>query len=223
MKITWLGQAGLLFETNNMKIMVDPYLSNSVVKLNPNNYRRVPVDERFFEVRPDIMIFTHNHLDHYDPETVKHFISAETQITVLAPTSVWNEVRQLGGRNNYVMFNRWSRWTENEVRFSAVKAEHSDAYAIGVILEAEGKKYYITGDTLYNEEIFGDLPEDIDAIFLPVNGLGNNMNMTDAKCFCERVGAAAVPMHCGLFDNMDLHDFAYEDKVVPEFYREIKL
>lgn len=223
MKITWLGQAGLLFETNNMKIMVDPYLSNSVVKVNPNNYRRVPVDERFFEVRPDIMIFTHNHLDHYDPETVKHFISAETQITVLAPTSVWNEVRQFGGRNNYVMFNRWSRWTENEVRFSAVKAEHSDACAIGVILEAEGKKYYITGDTLYNEEIFGDLPEDIDAIFLPVNGLGNNMNMTDAKRFCERVGAAAVPMHCGLFDNMDLHDFAYEDKVVPEFYREIKL
>lgn len=223
MKITWLGQAGLLFETNNMKIMVDPYLSNSVVKVNPNNYRRVPVDERFFEVRPDIMIFTHNHLDHYDPETVKHFISAETQITVLAPTSVWNEVRQFGGRNNYVMFNRWSQWTENEVRFSAVKAEHSDACAIGVILEAEGKKYYITGDTLYNEEIFGDLPEDIDAIFLPVNGLGNNMNMTDAKRFCERVGAAAVPMHCGLFDNMDLHDFAYEDKVVPEFYREIKL
>lgn len=223
MKITWLGQAGLLFETDDLKIMVDPYLSDSVVKVNPNNYRRVPVDESFFNVRPDVMIFTHNHLDHYDPETVMRFINAETQITVLAPTSVWNEVRQFGGRNNYVMFNRWSRWTEKEVRFSAVKAEHSDAYAIGVILEAEGKKYYITGDTLYNEEIFGDLQEDIDVIFLPVNGLGNNMNMTDAKCFCERVGARAVPMHCGLFDNLDMHEFAYEDKVVPEFWQEIKL
>ena len=30
MKITWLGQAGLLFETEGMRIVVDPYLSNSV-------------------------------------------------------------------------------------------------------------------------------------------------------------------------------------------------
>ena len=30
MKITWLGQAGLLFDNGKVKIMVDPYLSNSV-------------------------------------------------------------------------------------------------------------------------------------------------------------------------------------------------
>ncbi len=222
MKITWLGQAGLLFETSGMKIMVDPYLSNSVVNVNPNNYRRVPVDERFFDIKPDVMIFTHNHLDHYDPETVPHFIGENTAVTVLAPWSVWNEVKQLGGReNNYIVFNRKTQWTERGVRFSAVKAEHSDEYAIGVILEAEGKTYYITGDTLYNETIFDDLQKQIDVIFLPVNGLGNNMNMTDAKRFCERVGAKAVPMHCGLFDNMDLHDFEYENKVVPLFYQEV--
>ena len=222
MKITWLGQAGLLFETEELKIMIDPYLSNSVVKINPNNYRRVPVDERFFDVKPDVMIFTHNHLDHYDPETVPLFIREDTAVTVLAPWSVWNEVKQLGGReNNYVVFNRKTQWTESGVRFSAVKAEHSDEYAIGVILEAEGKTYYITGDTLYNDTIFDDLPKEIDVVFLPVNGLGNNMNMTDAKRFCEYIGAKAVPMHCGLFDNMNLHDFEYEDKVVPTFYQEV--
>lgn len=32
MKITWLGQAGLLFETGETTILVDPYLSNSVEK-----------------------------------------------------------------------------------------------------------------------------------------------------------------------------------------------
>ena len=35
MKITWLGQAGLLFETEKLTIMIDPYLSNSVEKINP--------------------------------------------------------------------------------------------------------------------------------------------------------------------------------------------
>ena len=49
------------------------------------------------------------------------------------------------------------------------------------------------------------------------------MNMADGKIFCERLGAKAVPMHCGLFDNLDMNDFEYPNKVVPEFYKEIKL
>ena len=64
MKITWLGQSGLLFEKENLKIMIDPYLSDSVRKVNPNNYRRVEVNTGFLAVKPDVMIFTHNHLDH---------------------------------------------------------------------------------------------------------------------------------------------------------------
>jgi hypothetical protein len=47
--------------------------------------------------------------------------------------------------------------------------------------------------------------------------------MVDAKRFCERIGAVAVPMHCGLFDEKKLNHFEYENKIVPEFYREIKL
>lgn len=75
MKITWLGQAGLMFENYNVKIMIDPYLSDSVKKVNPENYRRVPISESLFDTKPDIMVFTHNHLDHYDPETVTKFIN----------------------------------------------------------------------------------------------------------------------------------------------------
>ena len=75
MKITFLGQAGLLFEKNGFNIMIDPYFSNSVEKLNSQNYRRVGVDESFLNIKPNVMIFTHNHLDHYDPESVNHFIT----------------------------------------------------------------------------------------------------------------------------------------------------
>ena len=59
-----------------------------------------------YDVKPDIMIFTHNHLDHYDPETVKQFITEQSNILVLATKSVWEDVRKMGGNNNYVMFNR---------------------------------------------------------------------------------------------------------------------
>ena len=224
MKVTWLGQAGLLFETENKIIMVDPYLSDSVEKINPRNKRRVPVDKSFFNVKPDIIVLTHNHLDHTDPDTLKYYISENSNTLVLASENAWRPVRKLfGGINNYVMFTRHSEWTEGNIKFTAVKAEHSDENAIGFIMEAEGKKYYVTGDTLYNKNIFSDLPEGIDYVFLPINGRGNNMNMEDGKRFCEQIGAKAIPLHCGLFDDLDMNKFGYENKVIPEFYKEINL
>jgi len=224
MRVTWLGQAGLLFETDGKTIIVDPYLSDSVEKIEPLNRRRQPIDVRFLEMKPDIIVLTHNHLDHTDPETLQHYLKPDRDILVLASGNAYYNVRkQFGGRNNYVLFNRHTQWTQGAVTFRAVKAEHSDDCAIGVILEAEGKKYYITGDTLYNSDIFSDLPDGIDYIFLPVNGKGNNMNMYDAARFCTQIGAVAVPLHCGLFDSLDLNDFAYEPKAVPQIYRKIKL
>ena len=224
MKVTYLGQAGLLFEKRGFKIMIDPYLSDSVEKINPKNYRRVPVDESFFKIKPDVMIFTHNHLDHYDPKTVSHFIDENSNITVLAPKSVWDEVRKIGGNNNYVLFNRHTEWTQNGIKFTAVKAEHSDITPIGVIIDDGERKYYVTGDTLYNEEIFADIPSDIYALFLPVNGVGNNMNMTDAARFAKRINAErTVPIHIGMFDELTADEFDCENKIIANIYKEIML
>ena len=213
MRVTWLGQGGFLFEKNDFRVIVDPYLSNSVEKINSKNWRRFPVDEKWFSVRSDVMIFTHCHLDHYDPETVEHFITADSSVTVLAPGSVWGQVRTTGGDNNYVLFDRHTQWSEGGLVFRAVKAEHSDDHAIGVIIEDGEKKYYITGDTLYNTEIFQDLDKDIDVVFLPVNGVGNNMNAVDAALFVQKIGAKVnVPMHYGLFDELKAEEMELPGK-----------
>lgn len=224
MKVTWLSQAGLLFENENIKVIVDPYLSDSVEKINPKNYRRTPVDEAFLKIKPDVIICTHNHLDHVDPETLCHYLTEDSGVVVLAPEAAFLEVKKFGGNNNYVKFNRHTSWTQNGVKFTAVKAEHTDLHPIGVIIDDGEKKYYTTGDTLYNDDIFEDIPDDIDVLFLPVNGVGNNMNMTDAARFAERVNAKiTVPLHVGLFDNLKAEDFPYENKVIPELFKEIKL
>lgn len=225
MKITWLGQAGLLFETEGKKILIDPYLSDFVKTVNPKNYRRVPVDERFLQIKPDVILCTHNHLDHVDPETLKHYLREDTECLVLAPEGGWQEIRKFGGSNNYVRFQNGTEWTEGGVRFRAVFAEHSDPYAIGVILSAEGKNYYVTGDTLYSERVFESLPDtELEAVFLPINGVGNNMNAADAARFAKRTGAKyAVPIHFGLFDELDPHTFEHPNRVIPRYYQEIKL
>lgn len=224
MTVTWLGQAGLLFKADGKKIMIDPYFSDSVGKIDSKKHRRAEVLPEFLELKPDIMLFTHAHLDHYDPETVKHFINEKSKVLVLAPSSVWEKVRGIGGDNNFVLFNRHTEWTEGKLGFTAVRAEHSDPTPIGIIIEFEGKKLYITGDTLYNEEIFSDLPNDIDTLFLPVNGVGNNMNMSDAARFAKRVNPnTAYPIHVGMFDDISPCEWSFENKKILKIYEEIEL
>jgi L-ascorbate 6-phosphate lactonase len=226
MKITYLGQAGLLFETGGKTIVIDPYLSDSVAKIEPQNVRRTPIDERFLQIQPDVIVVTHNHADHLDKETLCHYLTAESKTLVLAPRSAWLELRKFGGLDNrYIAFNAGTTWTEDEIVFQAVKAEHSDEYAIGVILSAERKNYYITGDTLYSERVFESLPKTaIDVVFLPVNGVGNNMNFADAKRFAQRIKAKkTVPIHIGTFDNLNAESWDCKNKAIPSLYGEINL
>ena len=89
MKITWIGQAGLILKSQGKTVIVDPYLSDSVKKVNPHNYRRVPVDTNLFGIKPDIIILTHNHMDHTDEETLRHYITQDSRVTVLASGEAW--------------------------------------------------------------------------------------------------------------------------------------
>ena len=222
MKITWLGQAGFLLETDRLKIIIDPYLSESCLKLNPDLYRRMPVDEKYLEIEPDVIIITHDHLDHYDPDTLKNYLNKNGGITVLSPASVFEKIIKFGNKHNYVKFDRHTEWSVGDIRFSAVKAVHSDERAIGVIIETDGKKYYHTGDTLYNTEIFDDISDDIFALFVVVNGRGNNMNQADAERFAARIGAKyVVPMHWGLHDDLYPDSLNVNNIVIPEIYKEI--
>ncbi len=224
MKVILLGQSGLLFDLDGVRVMVDPYLSNSVERLEPKNYRRQPIDESFFDIKPDILVLTHNHLDHTDPETLKKLFSRHNGICVLASGNAWQTVRKFGGDNNYIMFNRGTVWTEKGIRFEAIHAEHSDDKAVGVIISYDGKNYYITGDTLYNKKVIKDINVPIDVVFLPINGVGNNMNMTDAAQFAREIKAkTAVPVHFGMFDSINAGKFNFKNKVIPEIYKEISV
>ena len=232
MKITHLGQAGLLIKTKDLTIMIDPYFTDSVGETDPKKHRRVEMDPRFWQLRPDVLLFTHSHLDHYDPATAGRILKENRGITVLAPTSVWGQVRGFGGDHNYVLFDRHTQWTEGSVRFTAVKAAHSDNFAIGVLVNTQGKTLYVTGDTLYNTEVLEDVAQylappapaghpphkcggQVDVVFLPVNGMGNNMNATDAARFVRDCGAKlAVPVHVGLFDDLTGDILQIDNKVV---------
>ena len=228
MKVTWLTQAGLLFENSKIKIMVDPYLSNSVGERDPKKNRRIAVDEKFLSVTPDVLLITHDHLDHLDPATLGKILDTDKTITVLAPENAYKRLLELGGPHNYVLLAPHSVWSEGGVTFYAVHAEHSDRTAVGFIIDDGKETFYVTGDTLYNYDVIDDvldLVEDgVDWVFLPINGVGNNMNAKDAADFAYEIGAkSAVPLHYGLFDSINPATFDFEEAVLLEPYKETKL
>lgn len=223
-KVTWLGQAGLYIQLAGVNILIDPYLSDSVGKKDPTKTRRVPADPSFFDITPDVLAFTHDHEDHYDEETAARYLAQKRAFTVLAPGECWKKARAHGGGHNYVLFNTDTQWTQGNVRFTAVAAVHSDPAAIGILVEGEGKTLYITGDTLYSKKLLEHLPEKIDVIFLPINGTGNNMNMTDAARLVGDTGATiAIPLHVGMMDDLDPRDFPCENKQILTVYQQTLL
>ena len=229
MKVTWLGQAGLTFENENVKIMVDPYLSDSLASRGESFKRRIPANDEYFNYSPNVVLITHEHEDHLNIETLSRVAkNAKYPITFLAPESCYKKLSELGGEHNYVMLNAHSVWSEKGVTFYAVHAEHSDRFAVGFIIDDGRKTYYVSGDTLYNYDVLDDvleLVEDgVDVAFLPINGRGNNMHAKDAADFAYELSAkCAVPVHYGMFDDVNPESFDFEDSLTLEPYNTVEL
>ena len=229
MKVTWLTQAGLLFDNGTIKVMVDPYLSDSCGKVKPDKHRRIPVDEAIFDVKPDVILITHDHLDHLDPETLERFLSDTSKsIIVMSPEQSFRKLMQYQNGHNYVRLSPHSVWSHGGITFYAVKAEHSDPTAAGFILDDGMKTYYVSGDTLYNYDVIDDVLDlvdgGVDYAFVPINGVGNNMNAKDAADFAYEIGAkCAVPLHYGLFDDINPKEFDFDDALVLEPFKETEL
>ncbi len=229
MKVTWLTHSGLLFDNGTVKIMVDPYLSDAVGGHDPAKHRRIPVREELLDVKPDVILITHDHADHLDPETLERLLSDTSRsVLVMAPEAAYSRLVQYKNGHNYVRLAPHTVWSFGGVTFYSVKAEHSDPTAAGFILDDGIKTYYVSGDTLYNYDVIDDVLDLVDSgvdyAFVPINGTENNMNAKDAADFAYEIGAkCAVPVHYGLFDSVDPRDFDFDDALVLEPYEETEL
>ena len=228
MKVTWLGEAGLLFDNGRIRVLVDPYLSDSLGDSDPTKHRRLPVPEEYLSPSADVLVLTNTEPDRLDDATLTRILGAGKRLTVLASEGAYNRVRYFGGGHNYVLLSPHSVWSEGGITFYSVKAEHSDRTAIGIILDDGERTYYSTGDTLYNYDVLDDCldlaPDGVDYVFLPINGYGNNMNAKDAADFAYELGAGrAIPVHYGLLDEVDPADFDFEDAMILDPFTETEL
>ena len=229
MKTVWLGQGGLLIISGKLKIVVDPYLSNSMRLVDKTMKRRLKVKKKFLRVKPDMIIVTNSHPDHADMVTLKKYLHKTKRGTVvLASEKAYDKIyrERIAGRYLNIMFEEGDEWTLKHLRVKGVRCKTDDKTAFGVIIEDSmtGKTVYIAGNTLYNKYLVQEIPKGLDVAYIPISGQYSTMNMDDAQRFATDLEAkVVVPFHFGMFDKINPEGFGCENKIVPKPYRVIPI
>ena len=196
MRITWIGQGGYLIKSGKSEILVDPYLSDIVGKLH-GKPRLYPAPFEPESVNCDAVICTHDHLDHLDPEAIEKMKDEQFFLVTNEGASHLEEL----GKKNYKVLGVGDSMTIGEFEVTAVYANHT-CEAFGLIIEAEGERIYISGDTLFDEKLFEAKRYCPDITFICINGRLGNMKVGEAVITAKEIGAKVnIPNHYDMFES----------------------
>jgi L-ascorbate metabolism protein UlaG (beta-lactamase superfamily) len=209
--INWIGQGGFVFKLPQESIIcIDPYLSNCVERFEGLGMRRMWFNSfPIHKFNPDIVICTHNHLDHTDPETLP-LIAAYSKALFLAPSESYSYMKKMNiDINRLKKFNQGEEYQGQDFKVRAVYAKHTKD-SIGIILELENIKIYITGDTEESEKLYDLRDEGIDIVIACINGKLGNLDALQACLLAQKLDAKVIiPMHYGLMpgNTVDIAEF----------------
>lgn len=195
--VRWIGQNGYLLRDGETEICIDPYLSNVVDRVAKRG-RMVKAPFSPEELASDVVICTHNHLDHVDTDAIP--LMHKESMLFLAPTHA-KETLTACGVTRHLPFDEGASYEVGDFRLTAVFADHS-VPAVGVIVEHGDVILYFSGDTEYHEKLTALAERNIDIMFVCINGRLGNMNADEAVKLTEilspRVG---IPTHYGMFES----------------------
>ena len=204
--VWWLGGNGFIFKTfAGTQVYIDPYLTNCVGAIF-GLQRGFPAPVTATEARPDLVISTHWHEDHLDPEGIP-IIARHSNATFLGPPSCRS--RLLGWMvptDRVISLRAGESHNFKDMKISGIPARHDAGIpgwevpdAIGVLIDFGGIVVYHAGDTEYDlrlRDMAFDPQIQIDVCMLPINGTGGNMNAYEAALLAWHLKAATViPMH----------------------------
>ena len=209
LKIRWIGQSGYILNDGKTEICIDPYLSDVVNRI-ANRPRMVKAPLLPEELKSDVVICTHNHLDHIDIDAIP--LIKKENILFLAPDDAKQTLLECGVIN-YKAFNEGTAVNIGDFELKAVFADHT-VPAIGVIIKHNGITMYFSGDTEYSKKLEGLKEYNIDIMFICINGKLGNMNVGEAvqltKIINPKVG---VPTHYGMFESNTENPLKYTAKL----------
>lgn len=223
LRVWWLGQSGFLLRWGDRRLLLDPYLSDSLTtKYAGTDQPHVRMTERVVppERLTNIQVVTssHNHTDHLDSETLLPLLRRNPQMQFVVPEANRHFVAQRLGCDPAWPngFDDGAHAVVGGWEFRGIAAAHPtldcDAHGrqrfLGYVIRGGGWTLYHSGDTL----LYASLAEKlrtfgpIDVAFLPINGdrperrVAGNLNGREAAKLANDAGARwVVPCHYEMF------------------------
>jgi L-ascorbate 6-phosphate lactonase len=218
-----LGQHGFLFKSAGKVVIIDPYLSNSVEEMvGSEEVKRlvpivVPPDELDMV---DLVLVTHNHIDHCDLKTLDPLLKAAPNAPVVTSYKGRESLGELDIDMSRVTVPTIDESFSygNDLTVTAIPAAHYEqepdangnpAY-LGFIISFNGVTVYHSGDTVIYEGLVERLKQQpIDLLCLPINGrdwfreqnnIVGNMDYREAAELTATVnGKVLLPAHNDMF------------------------
>ena len=180
--IECLGHSTIKINKNNKIIYIDPY--NISDGINDADY----------------IFITHNHYDHFSEEDIKKVKNNETIIIITE--DLYTNTLKLGFNGmNIITVKPNENYQVEGIKFSTIPAYNTNKTFhpkennwVGYIIELEGSKYYIAGDTDITEE---NKKVKCDVAFVPVGGTYTMDFKEAAHLINELKPKIAVPIHYG--------------------------
>ncbi|HTS45298.1 MAG TPA: MBL fold metallo-hydrolase [Puia sp.] len=244
----WLGQSGYLLLWKGKRVLIDPYLSDSLTKKYADtNKPHVRIGERVVDPsllkKISILTSSHNHTDHLDKETLVPVIKNNPGIAFIIPEANRDFVteRIQMPKEFPIGLTDGKKISIGEFSFYGVPAKHDEierdaegnSKFMGYVIRFGQWSIYHSGDTLWfdgMEEILK--PFHIDVALLPINGndpargVAGNLDTEEAAKLGKAIGAGVViPCHYDMFafNTADPKEFEKQAKKIGQPYQILEL
>lgn len=221
----WLGQAGFVIDAHGRRVVIDPYLSDSLAVKYRNaafsHERMAPAPLAADQLGPvDLVLCTHHHTDHMDGETLHLLAKRLPRLNFVVPAAARELAMQRIGvdAGRLIEADAGDRRKIRNLELHVIRAAHETLERdeagrhrfLGYGMDFGKVKIFHSGDTIpfdgQDEEIKAFAP---DLALLPVNGrsealrtsgFAGNLTLGEAVALCDRCGIdAMIAHHHGMF------------------------
>lgn len=200
------GQAGYIVKNKSGQLLaIDIYLSNCVERLEGHKgfKRLLPQILDPSALTFDYVICTHPHLDHFDIDAVPEMVSKGSKLFCSVDCEKLVHQLQMEYYNDQITYVKpGDKATAGDFELLFVNCDHgTDAPdAVGVVVKVDGKKIYEVGDSCLRLDRTGEIPQPLDILISPVNGMYGNMDSDDTAKLAEKLNPGlTIPCHYGMF------------------------
>ena len=224
LKVIWFGHSSFLLNMAGTLILVDPVFSNNASPLSFMVKRFQKPVLALHELPPiDVIVISHDHYDHLDKASIKHFIDKQTRF--ITPLGVGAHLRGWGIADERILERDWWQSASIDgVTFTATPAQHfsgrdglhsNETLWASWVMQSQSHNIYFSGDSGYDTHFktIGEKYGPFDVAFIESGQYNQNWRAVhmlpeeSIAAFKDLNAKNYFPVHWGMFD-LSMHTWA---------------